>query len=327
MSGTSKSTDVAENADDRGTCTSETARQWTRRECSENPANASHREQQTDHAGRCMHLTYEEDHFDRSSDAAEEVRGRSRGGNGAQQGVAEDEPKPLGDVVSQLGVPGLGNLELWLRSTDRRNGAGGDEKADRIDQDRGGAAYGLDQAAGNARPRDRGDLRAARELCVPLDQVFAPDERRQIRLVGDVEEHGEDAAHQSDDEELRQRQPPGYIGDGHGTDGDDPPQVGGDHDPAAAGAVYPDTGGQPHDEERGSGSRRQQAHLERRCMQRAHREERDREQTHLRSELADRLAAPEQAEVAMSEQDTPGHWGTLTRRLRRIGSPMKRRPR
>ena len=49
----------------------------------------------------------------------------------------------------------------------------------------------------------------------PSTKFSPPDERRQVRLVGDIEEHREDAAHQCDDEKLCEGQPTGAVGDRH----------------------------------------------------------------------------------------------------------------
>src|SRR5215469_13480135 len=108
-----------------------------------------------------MHLAHEEDHFGCGRDATEEIRRRRRGGDGAQQRVAEHEPESFGDVVTYLGVPGLGHLGLGLGSPDGGDGPGGDKKTERIDQYGGGTADSLDETAGDARPRDRRDLLAA----------------------------------------------------------------------------------------------------------------------------------------------------------------------
>ena len=55
------------------------------------------------------------------------------------------------------------------------------------------APEGLDQPAGHARAGHLRDLGAAGELGVALGHGLETDQRREVRLVGDVEEDGEDS--------------------------------------------------------------------------------------------------------------------------------------
>ncbi len=160
-----------------------------------------------------MHLAHQEDDLDCRRDPAEEVRGRGRGGDGPEQRVAEHEAETLADVVDQLGVASLGHPRLGLRRTNGGDGPGGGEEAQCIDGYRCRAPDGLDEAAGDARACHGGHLGAAGEFGVSLDEMLPSDQGGQVRLIGDVEEHGQDPAGQRDDEELRQRETAEGIGD------------------------------------------------------------------------------------------------------------------
>ncbi len=121
----------------------------------------------------------------------------------------------------------------------------------------------------------------------------------EIGLVGDVEEHGQDARDERDDEQLDERERTERVGDRNGAEREHPPDVGRHHHPAAPDPVDPDACGQPDDEE-GRGRRRgEERHLEGGGVQRADGEEGDGEKAHLGAELAHRLAPPEQAEVSV----------------------------
>ena len=63
----------------------------------------------------------------------------------------------------------------------------------------------LDQSAGQTRPRQLRGGPAALQLRVALDELIPLDDRRQVRLVSDVEEHGQDAVDERHDVELGKR--------------------------------------------------------------------------------------------------------------------------
>ncbi len=273
-----------------------------------------HGEEEADHTRRGVHRAHQEDDLDRRRDATEQVGGGGRGRDGAQQRVAEDEAQPLVDVVEELRVPILRHRRLRLGAADGAHGGGRGEKAHRVHGHGRRAADRLNETAGNARARHRGDLRAAGQLRVAFDQVLPPDERGKVGLIGDVEEHGEDAAGQCDDEQLDQGEPTDGVGDRDRAERKHPTEVGADHDPASTYTIDPDARREPDEQEGRRRCRREQPHLERGGVQRAHRQQRNGEEADLRSELAHGLAAPEQSEVAVPQQHPLRHRRTLTRR-------------
>ena len=137
------------------------------------------------------------------------------------------------------------------------------------------------------------------QLRVPVDEVLPLDERGQIRLVGDVEEDGEDA-----DRELEHEQVPDLEDAGNPEDRDQREQAGAcgvadDQDRPAAEAVDPDAGRQREEDERQEAEHAEQRERERARVQAERGEPRDRELRDLGAELADRLARPEPDEVGV----------------------------
>ncbi len=260
-----------------------------------------------------MHHPDEEHDLDRRHDPAEEVRGRGRGGNRPQQRVPEDKAKPLGDVEVDPPVAAFGYGRRRLSSSDAANGDRRDEEAPGIDGDRVRGADGLDEAAGEARARHLGHLGAAGQLGVALDEMLAAHERGQIRLVGDVEEHGEHARDQRDEIELEQSEVAESVGHRNRAEAKQAAHVGRDHDPPPPKAVHPDAGREADEEEGGRRRRSEGPHLEGGRVQGTHGEERGGEDAHLAAELADRLATPQQPEVTVTQQRSASHSRTLAK--------------
>ena len=73
-----------------------------------------------------------------------------------------------------------------------------------------------------------------------VDDLVAADERREVRLVGDVEEDRADADGETDDVELPDRQPAEPVRDRHRHERDRAPDVAEDEDRLAAEPVDPD---------------------------------------------------------------------------------------
>jgi hypothetical protein len=98
------------------------------------------------------------------------------------------------------------HLRRRLRPADPEHEDGRHDEAERVEEDRERRADEADQDARQPWP---GDLRrGARdlELRVALDELVALDERRQVALVGDVEEDGQAAGDEADDVQLPDRQ-------------------------------------------------------------------------------------------------------------------------
>src|SRR5439155_18030517 len=156
--------------------------------------------------------------------------------------------------------------------------------------------------AGAAELRWRcGDL----QLRVRVDQVLPPDERREIRLVGDVEEDRQDTGCERGGEELPRLQDAERIREWDRGKRDSASEVSDDQQRTSPQPVYPDARGQREEEERELLEDRQRRNRERARVQDPDRGDREREQRHLRAELADRLAAPELEEVAVPPQLAP----------------------
>ncbi len=260
-----------------------------------------------------MDLADQEDDLHRSGNAAEQVGGGGGGRDCSQQGIAEDEAETFRHALNQLGVPALGRRRLWLGRADRSHGHGGNEEAPGIDRHGGGTPDGLDEATRHTRTGHRRHLCAAGELGVALHQMFPTHQRREVRLIGDIEEDGENATGQSDDEELDEGQSTDGVGDRDGAQGENPSQVRADHETAAAHTIHPHPGWEADDEKGRGRRRREQPHFEGRGVQRLHGQERDGEQAHLRAQFADGLAAPEQPEVPVASEGSLGHRRTITR--------------
>jgi hypothetical protein len=176
------------------------------------------------------------------------------------------------------------------------------EVAERVDEYRDGGRHELDQSSGEPRAGELRSRTADLELGVPLDQLVAIDERREERLVRNVEEHGADPGDERHDVELHDVEDAEAVGERDGSERDGPSEVPGDQDRSAPHPVDPHARRQPDDEERQELRRAQQTDLERRRVQHDHGRQRKREEGDLRAELAHRLGAPELHEPAVAPQ-------------------------
>jgi len=160
-----------------------------------------------------------------------------------------------------------------------------------------------DEPASEARaPRGAADL----ELRVPFDDLVAIDERREVRLIGDVEEDLEDPDQEADDEELLEGQRIRDVRDRDRDEQRSAPEVADDQDRSPGQTVDPDTGGQGEQDERQELDRRERRDLERARIEHENRDEREREPPDLRADLADRLGRPQLQEVAVSPEAPVG---------------------
>jgi hypothetical protein len=118
-----------------------------------------------------------------------------------------------------------------------------EQEADRVEEDRVGSGDRRDQSAGDARPGylRRGHRRL--ELRVALDEARAVDERRQVRLVGDVEEHREHSDHELDREQVPHLEDAERPQQGDRCEQEGPRGVRDDQDRAPLEAVDPDACG------------------------------------------------------------------------------------
>ena len=178
-----------------------------------------------------------------------------------------------------------------------------------------GAVKTSHEHAAEARAADLRRRAADLELRVPLDDLVAVDERREVRHVRDVEEDLEDPDEEADDEELPERQDVCDVRDGdrRGESAARPksPTIrigrrGRRSTQTPAGSVKRMNGRNSTVVERGD--------LEGAGVEDEDRNERQREPADLRAELADRLGRPQLQEVAVAPE-TPGRPEATHRRL------------
>ena len=136
------------------------------------------------------------DEEDGEDDVAEEVERRRAGGDPAQVAVAEDLAQALLHLLLHARrrparSARVGARSSALRIRKRKNAEA--SEADRVDEHGARRLQRLDEHAGEAGPGELGGRAADLELRVALDELSRVDERRQVRLVGDVEEDGQDA--------------------------------------------------------------------------------------------------------------------------------------
>ena len=195
-------------------------------------------------------------------------------------------------------------------------------------------AYGRrDRADQHARPARPGDLRhrdGELELRVAVDELLAVDERREVRLIRDVEEDGADPDHELEDEQVPEAQGVGRPEDRDEREQHRAGRVAGDEDRPAAQAVDPDAGGQREEDERQEAEHAEQRELDRRGVQLVGGEQRDREGRDRRAELADRLSGPELEEVGVAPEAAgraarPTHRAPSGRARREAVRPRRRR--
>ena len=128
------------------------------------------------------------------------------------------------------------------------------------------------------------------------------DERRDVRHVRNVEEDGAYPDQESDDEELRQRQDVGDVGDRDRREQCCAPEVAADEDRTPRQPIDPHPGRQGEEDERQELDDAECGDLERGRVEHENRRERERELGHLRPELADRLGRPELQEVRVAPE-------------------------
>jgi hypothetical protein len=180
------------------------------------------------------------------------------------------------------------------------------EKADRVEQDRNRRLQHGDQRAADAGPGDLRRRPARLQLRVALVDLVAVDERWQVGLVRDVEEHRHHAHDEADHVQLPDGQHAEQECDGDRQERGRTAQVREDQDRAPAQAIDPSSGGQADQHEWQELDRAEQRELERLDLEHDRRDERDREERDLGAELTDRLGCPQVSEVAVTDERLPG---------------------
>ena len=147
-------------------------------------------------------------------------------------------------ISSRSRTSGCRGVGRGLVLADPDRGHRRDEEAQRVDHDRVPGAERADEHASEARAGHLPERLARAELAVGVHEVLGLDEHRQVALVRDVEEHGEHAGDDRDDEELRQVEHAERVGDRDRADDGHAPDVGPDEHRPAAPPVDPRAGGQ-----------------------------------------------------------------------------------
>jgi hypothetical protein len=142
------------------------------------------------------------------------------------------------------------------------------------------------------------------QLRIALDQLVALHERRQVRLVRDVEEDGQHADDEGDGEELQDVERAERVRDRDRSEGERASHVADDQDRPSREPVDPDTGREGEQQERQLLEDGQRRDGEGARMEDVDRRQRQREQRELRAELADRLPGPELEEVPVAPEPT-----------------------
>ena len=135
------------------------------------------------------------DEQDREDEVAEEVGERDRCDHAALVGVGEDVAQALAELCLHR-APLLARRRL-LGLLDQAEQERREEEADRVGEDRDRSGQDRDEHAGEPGPADVRGRAADLELRVAVDDLLSPDERREVRLVRDVEEDGADPVRRS----------------------------------------------------------------------------------------------------------------------------------
>ena len=220
-------------------------------------------------------------------------------------GIAEDEAEPLLELGPQARLLPVGRRDRrgLLGLADPEEEETRADEAECVDEHGVGRREDLDEDAAEAGPADLRGRAADLELRVAVDDLLALDERRQVRLVRDVEEDLERADEEADDEQLRRasaRPRSTRSGRSRGAPrGRSRPTIrigrrGSRSTHTPAGSVKRMNGRNSDDPERRD--------LEGAGVEDEDRDERHRELTDLRAELADRLRRPELQEVGVAPE-------------------------
>ena len=255
--------------------------------------------------GRQLHLAHEEDEEDREGDAEEEIRRRGAPGLSPEIRIPEDESQALLHLRPEAPFllrgapePAAGSSRLRMRSRNVPD-------ARKLNASTS-TAYGAVRSS-TSTPPSPGPASCAVERLIssfelPSPMSLAVDERRQVRLVGDVEEDGEDAGQERDRVQLPERQHVRGVRDRDRQQHREAPEVADDEDRLSRQAIDPDARGQREEDEREEVDRSVDRDLEGARVEHDDRDETEREIVDLRAELADRLRRPEVAEVAVAPE-------------------------
>ena len=120
--------------------------------------------------------------------------------NARSTGLA-DHPQTVADLVEDRLAFGVGRWRRFGRA-DRQQEDGGDQVGDRVDDDRDRAGQELDEEARDAEPGELRNRAAGGQGAVRLDQPLSLHDRREVRVVGGVEERRQHGGETRDRDEL-----------------------------------------------------------------------------------------------------------------------------
>ena len=225
--------------------------------------------------------------------------------------MPKDEVKALHDLRPHRGgrAPG-GARRLGTADEDQRDRR--HDERDRVDEDRNGRAEHLHEPAPEARTTDLGERRARGELAVALDHAIDPDERRNVRRIGGIEERPQAALEEHDEVQLLDPERAGEVGRRDREQQGCPDRVGRDEQRPSAQPVDPCAGDEADEEHPEAGRDDEQRHLERARCEHEQRDERHGGPGHHGAELGHRLAGPELHEVGVSPERRGHHGGERT---------------
>ena len=266
-------------------------------------SNVPEHEDQSDKPSAVVQAAHEIDDQHRVEHGGEIVRRRRAARDRAKGSVPEHVPEPFADVSSHGGPLGPRHcLDGWFGTADEQDCDRRKNEAHGIDDHRDGCTNELHQRSRQPRSRDLRATSAHLEFRVAVAELIAIDERRQVRLVRDVEEHREHTRDEHHDEQLAKREPSEPPREGDRCQRDRAPDVAGHEDRPAADAVDNDAGREAEEQERGELDGAERADREGARVERLDREQRQRQQADLAPQLADRLGGPQPDEVRVAEE-------------------------
>ena len=296
-----------------------------REERSEKRTAVRQGKRQADREHRHVQSSHQVDDQDRERDVVEEVERGGRDRNPAPVPVAEEVLDAVDEFAPHRGGVGRAFRNDLLAANpeqERRR----PQVADRVREDRVGRVEQTNEESAEARAADLRRRAADLELRVALHELVSRDERRQVRLVRDVEEDRQRSGDEADDVELRERDVTDEGGERNRPERRRASEIRENHDRPARQPVDPDAGREGEDQKRQEVDRRERRDLERRRVQDEHRHEWQRDLRHVRAELADGLSRPQLQEIAMSPQTALRPECGRSAHLRRRELGGRRRP-
>ena len=196
---------------------------------------------------RQLQLANGVDEKDREGEGAEEVRDCHCDGNRPPQTVADEVAQAFHELAAHAWR--LSWLRDDLGPSDSKHEHRRAYEADGVEQDRVRRGDRADECARQPRPRELRGRAADLELRVAFDEALPLDQRGQVRLVGDVEEHRAHADDESDGIELPDGQRVEGVREWNRPERERAPEIAEDEDRLSPQPVDPDPRGQREEKE------------------------------------------------------------------------------